>query len=361
MVDVLRVRHHRLGLALVLLAGAATSLAADLDPDEELLLFPTSARLTDDGDAWLIPIHAWVFEPEASSAWRAVLVSDLETALHVDPLASPLFARRVRLLLADGERGKRVAVQVAGEERRLGPSDSGGHVMQELRVPLPQAATLARPGRLPVRVATGDGRAFEGEVLLIASQGVSVISDVDDTIKDSRVLDRTELLANTFLRPSRAVPGMPQLYRRWAAAGAAFHYVSASPWQLYPTLSELLREHGFPAGSVDLRTVRRGVHARELLSEPTRYKLTTIAAILERYPKRRFILVGDTGERDPEVYATVAARFPDQVLHIALRRVVAEGAELELPAALTRLPPALWTIFSDPAELEELGRLVPSP
>ncbi len=63
-------------------------------------------------------------------------------------------------------------------------------------------------------LGVGDSRTFTGRVHLIASHGVSVISDIDDTIKHSQVTDKSELLQNTFLREFRAVEGMPELYQR---------------------------------------------------------------------------------------------------------------------------------------------------
>ena len=91
---------------------------------------------------------------------------------------------------------------------------------------------------------------------LIDERGVSVITDIDDTIKITAVTNRRELLMNTFLREFRAVSGMAELYRRWATGGAAFHYVSSSPWQLFSVLSEYTETEAFPAGSMHLRSFR---------------------------------------------------------------------------------------------------------
>ena len=95
----------------------------------------------------------------------------------------------------------------------------------------------------------GDTRRFTGRVQLVEPQGRSVISDIDDTIKITGVGDPQAMLANTFLRPLRPVPGMATLYRQWADRGAVFHYVSASPWQLYAPLADFLAAEQFPAGT----------------------------------------------------------------------------------------------------------------
>ena len=96
---------------------------------------------------------------------------------------------------------------------------------------------------------------FAGVVHFPSPQGVSVISDIDDTIKISEVKDRKLLLQNTFFRPFQAVPGVPDKYRQWAEAGVAFSSVSASPWQLYDPLANFFRQVGFPHATFHLKRV----------------------------------------------------------------------------------------------------------
>ena len=98
-----------------------------------------------------------------------------------------------------------------------------------------------------------DKRQFSGRVQLLEPTGFSVVSDIDDTIKVSQVLDKGELLANTFIRPYREVTGMATQYRQWAKHGAAFHYVSSSPWQLFQPLMNFMETSGFPAGDFHLK------------------------------------------------------------------------------------------------------------
>ena len=79
----------------------------------------------------------------------------------------------------------------------------------------------------------GDPRKFHGSALLVPEHGLSVVSDIDDTIKISQVRDRRELLRNTFAREFVAAPGMAARYQQLAAsADTRFHYVSSSPLQL---------------------------------------------------------------------------------------------------------------------------------
>ena len=113
---------------------------------------------------------------------------------------------------------------------------------------------------------------------------------------------------------------MAPVYRRLADAEIAFHYVSSSPWQLYDSLSEMLEEADFPPGSVHLRNFRLRDHMlRRMFLLHRRGKGGVIRHLLEMFPKRKFLLVGDSGERDPKIYARLARQFPDQVLGILIR------------------------------------------
>jgi phosphatidate phosphatase APP1 len=146
-------------------------------------------------------------------------------------------------------------------------------------------------------LAEGDDRSITGRLRLIEPEGISIISDVDDTIKHSNVPNRRDLFRNTFTRTFVPVEGMPELYREFAEAGAVFHFVSGSPWQLYEPLSGFLKEEGYPPGSFHLKRFRIRDSARKLRRSPQKaYKQATIEPILAAFPRRRFVL--RAGSRD---------------------------------------------------------------
>ncbi|KAF9433396.1 hypothetical protein BGZ76_009512 [Entomortierella beljakovae] len=160
----------------------------------------------------------------------------------------------------------------------------------------------------------------DGIVNLIDSKGVSVISDIDDTIKDTKVLDGAKMvLRNTFLREMRGVPGMAQVYYKWWEAGVAFHYVSNSPWQLISSLLDFFHNHKFPPGSAHLRLIDSVL--KTYFMAPGEHKRTTVANILEDFEERQFILIGDSGEIDMEIYTDLAKTFPNQIFKIFIRDI----------------------------------------
>ena len=81
----------------------------------------------------------------------------------------------------------------------------------------------------------------------------------------------------------------------------------------------------------------------------TCYLIEKISAIIKRYPKHRFLLIGDSGEHDPEVYAKLYKQFPNNIQSIWIRYV--EGSDISkqrLATSFKSVPPALWRILNIP-------------
>jgi hypothetical protein len=353
-------RSLKIVLLLAALAAAPGPAGSDgLGQDERVIFFPTLGSRAD-ADAWELTVHGWVFEPEKRRTPVAVFQATLGlTACEMTAGGRDLFAERARAFLVDNERGKSVTIRLGAREFRLAPSDPSGHVVGHLRLGGDEVAQLrggADADRVPFRavLAPGDARAFAGVIHLADETGWSVVSDVDDTIKISQVRDRQALVQHTFCRPFEPVPRMAAVYRAWAgAAGARFHYVSASPWPLYPALSAFARSSGLPDGTWHLKPFRwKDQSVLELFAKPDAYKASVIEPLLMRFPRRRFALVGDSGERDPEIYGALARRYPGQVARVLIRDVTGEPATApRYREAFRDLPPGIGQVFADPAEI----------
>lgn len=336
---------------------------SSLDSDETVAFLPTFATLQD--GRWRVPVDAWVYEPEEDDLGRLATLKGLAEALEVVPGSpeSDTIAHNLRPFVVDNERDEWVSMRRGPHAARVGPTTPDGRAHAILEIPAgdPAAEGEGAPPwiELEVVMARRDGRRFSAWAQLLPDDGVSLVSDIDDTIKITNVLDRPEMLANTFLRAYQAVPGMAEAYRRFAAQGVALHYVSASPLPLLAALQALAAREGFPRGSLVLRPFRwiDGT-ALELLDPSETFKTEAIAAIVESFERRTFVLVGDTGERDPEIYAAIARRFPDRVRSIWLRDPVpggTPGVQARLDAAYEGLPRSLWHVIVDgtglPADL----------
>jgi len=327
--------------------------------------FPTYARRIPGDTAWEAGLAGMVTHPlPETSRRRSVAMAVLRRLLELPAGAetTAIFEARAKAFLFERAVGRRVELSFAGRSFDGGATDRIGHFARRIVLAegdLPAAAH----GRMLEYEAAAEG--FEGlrgrgYVELVEEDGVSVISDIDDTIKLTDVHDRRELLANTFLREFRPVPGMAELYARWQRAGAVFHYVSASPWQLAGCLAGFFEQAGLPPGSMHLKLFRlKDSTPLGRLPSKKRSKQRAIEQILNDFPYRRFILVGDSGEKDLDIYTAIARRRPGQVGGIAIRRVPprrARGPGLaeRLARASSRLSPGLLQVFDDAAELEHL-------
>jgi len=350
--------------ALALPGGDAPGQSLPKD-DETVVFYPTLGRRSADGSGWELGVHGQIFEPERSSITRRLLLASLRSAIGDEwaETERKVFHERASRFLVDNERGKRLSIRIGEREHALDPSGPDGHFTGTVRLSDAEVRALAgEPARVvPFRARTRerDPRVFAGSVHLLEREGVSVLSDIDDTIKESGVLDRKALLANTFLRAFRPVAGMSGFYAGWAARGASFHYLSASPWQLYEPLSALVAGSGFPAGTFHLRRLRVADVSTvlDLLGTPEEYKTRQIDALFADWPRRRFALVGDSGEKDPEIYGAAARAHPGQVALILIRDVTGEGAGTgRMRRAFDAVPAERWRTFREPAEVEAFAR-----
>lgn len=338
------------GLMVLLACRAAWTWGSELSSDEHVLLMPQPARLTAGGVE--LRIEAMVYELERRPGLHSALAHYLDVDIEqLDPAQATLFRQRSQLFRIDAERGKQPLVRLPdGQEFRLHSTDANGRSSTSVVLPLnvPEGDWL----KFVVQVPPGHGRSYTARAQLLQATGWSVISDIDDTIKQSTVRDRRELLLNTFVRPFVAVPGVAGMYRRWAEQGASFHYVSASPVQLLPPLGQFIREARFPEGSMHLRTLDLSEEIWASGNQSRVHKLEQIGALLERFEQRQFMLVGDSGEADPEIYASLLQRYPQQIRLLLIRDVSDESRDAPRYAQL--LPQALadrLLIFRDAAEL----------
>ena len=330
-----------------------SAMTGGLDDDEELIFLPTSGSKNEDG-SWTLPVHSWVFEREEGDILRTLgrkAIGEIveQSGFSEDESRSQIFRDRIRYFLVDNERGKRPALTIsslqhaAPLETRLSKSAANGHAMTTVSY-----KRRDRDGSwltLAVKLPRGDHRNFSGQIKLVPPSGLSVICDIDDTIKISNVLDRRELVRNSLFAPFRPVTSMSRHLRALEQDGAYFHYVSASPWQLFPALKQFLDNH-VPRGTVSLRNFRlKDRSFLSFLNSSAAYKARTISAILKRYPKHQFMLIGDSGEHDPEVYGKIYRSFPGQIRAITIRKI--EGSDLRqqrFADAFDKVPPNVWNV-----------------
>jgi hypothetical protein len=339
-------------------AADAPAIESPIKSDEEVVFFPTRAWQTDPGPGpdsdWDVEIHGWIFEPGESDPDPVLLKQltgiDLEA---LQPTELLLLKQRAALFTVDNERGKAIPIRIGERVEVLPKSEANGHFQGQFHLTAAEVLAIAGEARnqLSYRAVMrpGDERLIQGTVHLIPRPAVHVVSDIDDTIKVSQVRDKPELLMNTFCRPFRPAPGMAELYRKWDAKGVRFHYVSASPWQLYPPLAEFIREHQFPGGTFAMKPFRiQDGTALNVLGTQNTYKRSIIEPLIQQFPQDQFVLIGDTGEQDPEIFARLAADYP-QVVRVFLRNVT-DQTPADFQKLFEMVPADRWQLFREPAE-----------
>lgn len=153
-----------------------------------------------------------------------------------------------------------------------------------------------------------------------------VISDIDDTILQTGSSNRLKSITTTFTKNADtrlSFPGVHKLYSGLQNGNTPFpvnpiFYLSNSPWNLYDFLVEFMELKNIPKGSLLLRDW--GLDDEKIIVDDN-HKLNSIDKLLNTYPELPFILIGDSGEKDPEYYHKIVQQFPKRILAIYIRDV----------------------------------------
>ena len=337
---------------------AGSKSVSNIAADEHVVFFTTHSWYDQHSNTWNIPIHGWVYELESRPIVRAMFSELLERkyGLKRDAATENNFSYRTQLLTADNEKGKRIVVNLLGRRYALPKSEPNGHFKSVISIPASDlSASVGSYVSFDLVLRPTDKRVHSGKSLLIGQAGVSIISDIDDTVKLSYVTDHKKLFESSFFKDFVPVEGMPELYRQWQKQGAKFHYVSSSPWQLYEPLQEFMQEHGFPEATFSLKMIRlKDQTFFNLFKSATKTKPQAIEAVLKHYPDRKFVLLGDSGEKDAQVYAQIAKQYPDKISKIYIRNVDGNTKLNRFyESVFDGLPRSLWQTFDKPSEIEE--------
>lgn len=304
------------------------------DGDVEVTIYPSCGSLQDNN--WQIPLRGWVHQNRRLP--DRLIIELAEFAIGCTDAENANFSFRIDGFTDDSRHDQAVTIQFDNDNTRFDfqKSDLNGLIETTINIPAAQAeALLARQNahdRWLTFSVVSDGHRGTGKIALLEPTGLSVVSDIDDTIKVTEVPgEKSVVLKNTFCHDFVAVSGMSDKYR--ALSGAAFHYVSGGPWQLFQPLSDFLSAQGFPAGTFHLNYFPKNFVApdtRELLIDSIcgslgrtyDHKIEQITRLMVRFPQREFILVGDSGELDVEVYRRIRELFGTRVKEIWIRDVV---------------------------------------
>ncbi len=174
-----------------------------------------------------------------------------------------------------------------------------------------------------------------GQVLVPHAAGFGVISDLDDTVVRSSATN-TLKMAWIVLRNNAHTrlpfEGVAAFYEalQLGGEGRSFNpifYVSSSPWNIYDVLEDFLNVHGVPPGPLFLKD-----WSPTVLGKHRDYKLGVIRRLLRMYEDLPFVLIGDSGEEDPEIYLQTVREHPGRIRAVYIRDVTSERRDAEVRA-----------------------------
>lgn len=302
-----------------------------------------------------------------SATWIRVLAR----VVLADPVEmAPIRGGEVLKTIKEGIRGWRnftsapvryakVTVEIDGETHEVS-ADRGGIV--DARID----AQLA-PGWHTIKLRSADDILVESPVRIIESGTTfGVVSDIDDTVMVT-ALPRPFLAAwNTFVLDEHAraaTPGMAVLLERVTqeTPGAPVLYLSTGAWNVAPALTRFLSRNLYPAGP-KLLTDWGPTPDRWFRSGPE-HKRSSLKRLAGEFPEIKWLLIGDNGQHDEEIYAEFAEHYPQNVRAVAIRQltmgeaVLAGGRSKAKPSS--RTPEIPWVYAPDgagmSAQLAELG------
>lgn len=263
---------------------------------------------------------------------RILVDQGMQAAQDDDTLWENLHAMYLRFASREVA-GVRVQVRLQGETWET-TSDEEGYFQVEMKpvrplpitqawhevaITLPALQSATQPG--PVSAV---GQVMTPTVLSTCG----VISDIDDTVVATQATNLLKMARIVFLNNARTrlpfvgVAGFYRALQRGLSGNEdnPIFYVSSSPWNLYDLLVDFLSIHAIPAGPLLLQDY--GIAAHKWLTVGHRtHKLAAFQRILHTYPMLPFILIGDSGQADPEIYAEVVKIYPGRIRAIYIRDV----------------------------------------
>ncbi|QCB93575.1 App1 family protein [Cellulomonas shaoxiangyii] len=207
-----------------------------------------------------------------------------------------------------------------GDATHVVTTDRAGYVDAVVPSDLP-------PGWHDVTLTSADGAQAVAQVCVVGPEPtVGIVSDIDDTVMVTRLPRPLVAAWNTLVRHENAreaVPGMSRLYRELRAGheDRPLVYLSTGAWNAAPAIGRFLRRNDYPAGPLLLTDW--GPTNTGLFRSGQQHKVTQLRRLFSELPQVRWLLVGDDGQHDPEIYAGAVEHHPERVEAVLIRQLTA--------------------------------------
>ena len=182
---------------------------------EEMMLFPNVGFQREDGN-WRLNVHGWRFQQSRRNKFLGLSSSTLGERLarlfasseQIVYYNDSFQSDRLRPFMVEDKPYEVIRIIISSKHNYTTKTDSEGQFRTSYIVPNEDVQELKMNGQVISYQAIGDnGDVTEGKIHLLTRRGLSIVSDIDDTIKISEVLDKIRLIANTFIHGFRVVKG----------------------------------------------------------------------------------------------------------------------------------------------------------
>lgn len=313
--------------------------------------------------------HGVVLEPYRGYGTRSevFLIGRVYRQLQADPVSQ----RGLRSELRDvGRRLARhtvpdavVVARFYGAEERV-TTDPDGYFRFHLRPEMASSPDLTWH-TMDLLLEEPEPARAQGQIYIPPARSrFVVISDIDDTVMHTGVANKLGMLWRLFVADAQsrvAFPGVAALYRALHTGvsgdeGNPMLYVSRAPWGIYAVLEEFFCLHRIPVGPV-LFLREWGISWKSPLPrEAADHKQELIRNMLELYKDLPFVLIGDSGQHDPEIYRQIVDEHPGRVLAVYIRNVSrnrSRMAQIEELASVVAAAGSSLVLASDSVAIAE--------
>ena len=264
------------------------------------------------------------------------VLEDEQIIVHKDDRRLKNIRNAIRRFESDEVVGAKVKIKYLGEHFEL-YSDDEGYLELYRDIQLKATDDPWEPVTaqiLEIPFGENPTTVFDGEIADLSKEAkYAIVSDIDDTILMTNVtsLFKWRAVYKTFVYNAHtrfSFSGARELYEELAkgpgeeSENNPIFYLSRSPWNLYDMIVDFLDFQGFPKGPIFLRDV--GLPFRKQASE-FGHKEGNILRLIEDVPTLKFVLIGDSGEKDADIYVSVAKKYPDRIAAIIIRNVKANS------------------------------------
>lgn len=271
--------------------------------------------------------------------------AEAEDATHASNGRLDNLRASIRRFRSDEIPDARIAVRF-GSVREEVVTDEEGFFRLELALPEP-----VEPGWKQVELellesmAGSEGLRAKAHVFVPSEEAeFAIISDVDDTVIRTRATNRLQMVHTVLFNDARSrkpFPGVAAFYRALEQGpdGRGLNpifYVSRSGWNLYDLMDAFFEIQDVPHGPLFLRDISLIEPKSTALGEG-QDKLTRIRKLLATYPSLPFVLIGDSGQKDPEVYGTIVREHPGRIRVVYIRDVTGARRDREVREQMEQL------------------------